>query len=215
MKLRFRSQAGTHTDRTGSVCEASCLGPRLCVWAKESTGFHITHAQCGCARRVTMFSSAVSTLASQNRKEPRDKGRGFFLKSESPLFPLISHNRTMCSICPTVPSVGVCVCMHGSSRLVLCQHQTRRGWKNTHWFSVPFYLSASSFFTIRYDNLLQGRCSTWEKTHSVKFTNTVSAELASLSALTHTHKQSAAYKSACVCVLLRFGLRCLAYPLTF
>lgn len=112
------------------VCGASCLGPRPCVRAKKSTAFHFfTH-------------SAVSTLVSQNRKEPRGKVFCFF----NLLFPSISHNlkNVFHTKCPTI--FPVCVCKHSSCHLVLCQHQTRRSWK--HLLIFCYLLPTSLFFSI-------------------------------------------------------------------
>lgn len=94
-------EAGAHMDHTG-VCEASCLGSQLCVWAKESTAFrttrtHIhTHIATALATWV-FFAPQLQQLPLRIQRNRKIDVFFFFLKKQNPLFPLIGHNRTMCS----------------------------------------------------------------------------------------------------------------------
>lgn len=84
--------------------------------------------------------------------------------------------------------------------VALCYVSTRprRSWKHSLIF-CSFLPTCFIFFSIQYDNLLQCCLCTWEKTHSVIFTNTVSAELATVSAHGHTHTML--LTSVCYCDL--------------
>lgn len=152
-----------HTQIVQWVCDSSSLGAWLCVWAKESTAFHITqtHTRTVWKRLVCedFFGSAVGILASQNRKKLRDKG-GEFFKNKKFVFSFKSHFRTMCSILG-VPSSILCwvrVWVHTVAVAVCCVSTRNYVAENTHWFSVPLYLRGSSFFSIRYDASLHGCC---------------------------------------------------------
>lgn len=129
-------------------------------------------------------------LSSYKRMERKIFKNKFIYIYINPQFSLQSHNRTICSK-PGVPlSFQFCVCVGQCAvAVVLCHVSGRHNVaEKSHWFSVPVCLSASPFFTIQYDNLLWGSCGTWEKTHSIKLTNSVSADLASFSADTHKCK---------------------------
>ena len=107
----------------------------------------------------------------------------------------------MCSIFDVPPPLSflvlcVCVCIVAVA-LCCVSIRPRRSWKHSSIF-CSFLPTCFIFFTIQYDNLLQCCCGSWEKTHNVIFTNTVSAELATISTHTHTHTYTVLLTSVCV-----------------
>ena len=104
------SRWNTHTHWSHRQCEASCLGPRLCVWAKESTAFHITDT----VQQILVLQSAHLPLRIERNWEI--KVEVLFLTSENLPFSWIRRNRTMCSIFDVPPPLSflvlnVCVCV--------------------------------------------------------------------------------------------------------
>lgn len=81
--------------------------------------------------------------------------------------------------------------------VALCCVSTRHDVaENTHWFSVPFSLSASSFFSIWY-NIFYRAAVAPQRKHTALYLPTLQTVLSwPPSVHTHTHKQSAAYNSA-------------------
>jgi len=111
---------GTHMDHTG-VCEASCLGPLLCVWSKESTASHITHTvQLFLNWCVKLFIFLVLQLLHLPLSMQVQR------RTHS-LVCVSQWNNVFLTRCLLSFKFSVCGCALGNSCLVLCQHQAQHG----------------------------------------------------------------------------------------